>query len=270
MNQYECYFTDFTGNMFRFYLDHAGNGTVPLDLRNYLFNRYNIIKHEFIPSLQFIYSECALNIVNYIESLHPDVIETVNSLYIIGPCYKEPQSTTIDYQVNVSGTPFYVGGPHFNERDIEPAFDTMRREIKEETWLSLHEPVHNYDLCFLRDTYLPQTNETTKLVIDAEDIDIYGAWAHQNSISDMTSEEISDMERRLIDYKGDRDFRNRFNQHKIALTVIGNLGTLYNFYGRDILQVQPSPHVEIRSNDFGVVLVPLRLVYNLSKKLLAI
>lgn len=264
---YESYFTDFTGNLFRFYLDDEGNGTIPHHLRTYLFNTYNIIKHEFIPSLQFIYTECALNIVNYIESLHPDELDALTNLYLVGPCYKEAHRTTIDYQANISGTPYYLGNQTFDQNAVEPMFDTMKREIKEETFLSLRQSVHNYDLCFLSDTYLPHLNETTKLAVDTENIEIYGPWAHENDLSKMTSDEINEMEHRLGSYKRDREFRNRFNQHKIALMVIGNLSTLYNFYSNDISRVSPPPHMEIRDNDLGVVLIPVSLVYNICKKL---
>lgn len=267
---HECYFTDFTGNVFQFHLDDDGNGTVPYDLRDYLFNTYNIIKHEFIPSLQFIYTECAHNIVNYIDRLHPDELETINTLYVVGPCYKEQQLTTIDYQAIISGTPYYIGSQVFDEQDVEPMHDVMIREIKEESFLSLHGDVNNYDICFLKDTYLPQINETTKLVVDVDDIDIYGPWAHKNMIPEMTSDEIDEMEQRLVSYKKDRDFRNNINQYKIALMVVGDLSTVYNFYRRDISQVHPPPHMEIRSNDLGVVLIPLQLVYNICKKLLTI
>jgi hypothetical protein len=270
MAQYESYFTDFSGTMFRFYLDADGNGAVPSDLKNYLFNRYNIVKHEFIPSLQFTYAECARNLVNYVDGLHPNTRHSLNNLYVVGPAYKESHLTTIDYQAIISGSPYYVGNEHFNEREVEPLIDVMRREVKEETFLSLRGPVHNYDLCFLRDTYLPQINATIKLVIDYDDIDVYGSWAYQKGISDMTANEIADMEGRVSVYKRNHGFRNRFNRHKIALTVIGSLDMLYNFYGGDIGSVRPPPHREIRENDFGVVLLPLNFVYMVSKKLLTI
>lgn len=265
---HESYFTDFTGKIFRFYLDDQGNGKVPHDLREYLFNNYNIIKHEFIPSLHFMYTECAINLVNYIESLHEDEWDILDNLYVIGPCYKEPQLTTIDYQAVISGTPYYVGSQHFDESKVEPPFDTMKREVKEETFLTLHGPVNNYDICFFKDTFLSQVDDTTKFALDYDNIDIYGNWSYHNGIPHMTSKQINDIEHRLSIYKQDRDFRRKFNQHKIALILIGNLATLYNFYGRDISFVNEPPHMKLRSNDFGVVLIPLNLVYNICKKIL--
>ena len=49
--RHQAYFTDFTGNIFEFYLDDNGSGKIPDDLHQYLLQKYNIDKNYFVKSL---------------------------------------------------------------------------------------------------------------------------------------------------------------------------------------------------------------------------
>ena len=179
----------------------------------------------------------------------------------------------IDYQGVISGSPYYIGPKNFNKTFIEPIEDTIRREVKEETFLSLYNYdmmnriVNNYDLCFLTNTNLPipmdknRLPPNTKLCIDYEDVDIYGKWGHYHRVDRMTPREIQNMEDRLSVYKENATFRRLYNRGKVAVMVIGEFHTLYDFY----TTVQPISQIQ---ENFGIILLPLRLVYLLAHQII--
>lgn len=208
--------------------------------------------------------QSAANILKYIKLL--DVTDNfLDDIYVVCPCYKTENKSTIDFQASISGSPYYLGGPRFTKK-IEPKFDAMRREVKEETYLSLYDRdlhnkiVRNNDLCFLTDTELLYFTEYTKLCVDNQNIEIYGKWAKTHGIDLMTSAEIMDMEDKVYEYRENHQFNNIFIHHKISLVILGELNSLLDFYTKDIFTIEPPPHNDIPSNDFGVLLVPLRLV----------
>jgi hypothetical protein len=159
-----------------------------------------------------------------------------------------------------------MGDKIFRKKDVEPELDVMKREVKEETFLSLHRRdiylrlVTNYDMCFLTNTLLPYRAENTKLCIDDQDIDIYGQWAYEHGIDQMSSKELLELEDRIVEYRKDKNFNLSFVHRKIAIMLLGDLDTLLEFYTQNIITMQPAPHSDIRPNDFAILLVPLRFM----------
>lgn len=176
----------------------------------------------------------------------------------------------VGIQAMVSGTPYYLGGPQFTKQ-LEPKIDAIIREVKEETFLSLYKydiddyPVHNHNMCFLTDTKISYIDNTTKLCVDNQNIDIYGEWAKSNGVDMMSSEEILTLEEKLSIYRKDKDFNRIFRHYKVGVTILGNLDTLLKFYTEDIHDIEEAPHIDIRPYDIGVLLVPLRIIANMCR-----
>jgi hypothetical protein len=268
MADYDCYFTDFTGKIFKLYINETGQGLIPDDLYDYLNIHHNIKREAFTPSVYaFTWNETALNIIEYVDFL-PKENTFIDEIYVVCPCHKKHTLPEINYQAIVSGSPYYVGGPNFNWKACEPLEDLMRREVKEETFLTLNDydiegnPINNFDMVFINNTRLPYLAENTKLAIDYKNVDIYGEWAYRYRIDLMTSMEIQAFEDKVNNFRKNPKFNNKFVYRKIALVVLGELNELLNFYTNEILTIQPAPHIDIRPNDFGVLLIPLRLIYH--------
>jgi hypothetical protein len=68
VSTYEVYFTDFTGKIFNFNMNHDGYATIPDDLFTYLDMNYGIHRLKFTPSRPFIFAKCASNIINYVDN----------------------------------------------------------------------------------------------------------------------------------------------------------------------------------------------------------
>jgi hypothetical protein len=88
MTHYESYFTDFTGNIFKFHMKENGYAKIPKDLYEYLDRYHNIQRKEFTPSLAFMYNECAFNLVEYTDLLSQDD-PFFDNIYVVCPCFKE-------------------------------------------------------------------------------------------------------------------------------------------------------------------------------------
>lgn len=272
---YQTYFTDFTGNIFTTSMNDDGYADISSELHNYLSIYHNIKRHKFTPSsLAFVYNECAFNIIEYIDRLNV-YDKFLDDIYVVCPCHKRHDLPEIDYQSVISGNPYYLGNSWFTKRNIEPEPDAMRREVKEESFLSLYEQdvdgrvVHNFDMCFLTDTTLPYLSQNSKLCIDHYNIEIYGDWAKQRGLDLMTSDDITKLEDDLVIYRQNRNFNKNFVFHKVALMVLGGLDSLLEFYTKDIFTTPPAPHMDIRPNDFAVLLVPVRLIYMMCQKYIA-
>jgi hypothetical protein len=268
MTAYESYFTDFTGHIFNLYINENGRGVIPDDLRDYLYVHHDITRDEFTPSVYaFTWNETALNIVEYVDSL-PENDTYIDDIYVVCPCHKKHTLPEINYQAIISGSPYYLGGPKFNWKSCEPLNDLMRREVKEETLLTLHDvdihgnQVDNFDMVFIKNTPLPYLAQNTKLAIDYENIDIYGEWDYRYRVDRMTSHEIEAMEEKVNNFRANPKFNFNFVSYKTAIVVLGELTELLHFYTYIIHTIKPAPHIEIRPNDLGVLLIPLRLIYN--------
>jgi hypothetical protein len=268
------YFSDFSGNIFECEINKQGTGSLSLELNRYLVNTYGINKLEFALSERFIVPECRDRITDFVDALISfygnDYM--LDHLYVVGPCYRKNRldngEIKLDYQAIVTGTPYYLGGPVFDINEVEPTADTIHREVQEETYLSINfvdqigNPVQNHDVCLFTDTYLPLIKPYVRPCLHVNKNPIFGAWALKYGLDRQTPQEISEMEARLLSYrKGDSNFYRDFQQQKIAVSIIGEITSLLNFYTAIVPNIPKPPHFESRINDLGVIMVPLRLIH---------